>query len=72
MLWKIIAVIIVGFFVYLLFFKRRRENEKLIEKNKDVSDEMVQCSCCKVFASNKESILSNGKWYCSKECLLEK
>lgn len=71
MLLKVIAVILVGFIIYLLFFKNRRVDG--VKKNdKLISEEMVECPTCNTYVSQSESILSNGKFYCSKDCLNNK
>ncbi len=71
MILKIIAVVVIGFLAYVLFFKKNRE--KIIsKKNEQIEDEMVECPSCKTYVSQKEAILSNGKFYCSKECLENK
>lgn len=71
MIFKIALFIFILFLIYLIFFKKGREqnvhqNEKT---NKESEEIMIECPTCKVFVSKKESILSNGKNYCSKECL---
>ncbi len=71
MLLKVIAVVLVGFIIYLLFFKNRRV-DGVKKKDNLISDEMVECPSCKTFVSQKEAILSSGKFYCSKECLIDK
>ncbi len=72
MLLKIVAVIVIVFLIYILFFKKNREKEINSKKNENIIDEMIECSTCKVYVSQKEAILSNGKFYCSKECLEKK
>ena len=72
MLLKIVAVIVIVFLIYILFFKKNREKEINSKKNENIVDEMIECSTCKVYVSQKEAILSNGKFYCSKECLEKK
>ena len=37
-----------------------------------ITDEMMECPTCKTYVSQKEALLSNGKFYCSKECLENK
>ncbi len=69
MLLKIVAVIVIIFLIYILFFKKNREKVINAKKNENIIDEMIECSTCKVYVSQKEAILSNGKFYCSKECL---
>ena len=72
MVLKIVAVVIVAFLVYILFFKKNREKELFAKKNEKITDEMMECPTCKTYVSQKEAILSNGKFYCSKDCLLNK
>ena len=71
MIFKILTVAIVLFLVYLVFFKKNREKDVKVEKEK-IEDEMVECPTCKTYVSKKEGILSNGYYYCSKECLKNK
>ena len=42
------------------------------KNNEKITDEMVECPTCKTYVSQKEAILSNGKFYYSKECLNNK
>jgi len=63
MLLKILLLIIIGFLIYIIFFKKSRKN------NEQISDLMIECPSCKTFVSQKEAIVSSGKFYCSKDCL---
>ena len=72
MIFKIVAVIVIAFLIYILFFKRNREIEIFAKKNEKITDEMMECPTCKTYVSQKEALLSNGKFYCSKECLENK
>lgn len=72
MILKIIAVIIVAFLVYILFFKKSREKDLVNKKNEKIEDEMIECPTCGTYVSSNEAIVSNGRFYCSKECLLNK
>ncbi len=70
MIFKILLFLLALFLVYLLFFKKSREQQvKQNDKNTPEEDIMVECPTCKVFVSKKEAILSNGRYFCSKECL---
>ncbi len=71
MLLKVIAVVLVGFIIYLIFFKNRRV-DGVKKNNKLISEEMVECPSCKTFVSQSEAIVSSGKFYCSKDCLNNK
>jgi uncharacterized protein len=73
MILKAIFIIALLFLVYIYFFKKNREKD-IQNKKKDekIIDEMVECPSCKTYVSQKEALLSNGKFYCSKECLENK
>ncbi len=69
---KYLLVIAVIAFIYYVFIKKKpavtnKENKKE-NKTKD-SNEMVQCSKCDIYCELDDAILSNGKYYCSNECL---
>lgn len=70
MIFKILLFLLALFLVYLVFFKKSREQQvKQNDNSKTDEDIMVECPTCKVFVSKKEAILSNGRYFCSKECL---
>lgn len=71
MILKILAVAVVLFLVYIVLFKKDREKSVKKEDEK-IEDIMVECPTCSTFVSKKEAILSNGHFYCSKECLINK
>ena len=71
MILKIILVAIALFLLYVFVFKKGREKE-VAKKDEAIVDEMIECSSCKVFVSKNEAILSDGKYFCSKECLAKK
>ena len=65
---KWLLVIGIIWFVYNYYIKKKT----LFSNNptQDLEDnDMVQCSTCKIYVEVNEAILSNGKYYCSKECL---
>ena len=72
MVLKIVAVVVMAFLIYVLFFKKNREKELFEKKNEKITDEMMECPTCKTYVSQKEALLSNGKFYCSKDCLENK
>lgn len=75
MIFKLIAFLAVIFVVYILFFKKNREkniSKKKFDKkkeNEEVTDTMIECPTCKTYVSKDDAILSNGKYFCSSECL---
>jgi len=71
MILKFLAIALVLFLVYIVLFKKDREKDVKKEDDK-IEDVMVECPTCSTFVSKKEAILSNGHYYCSKECLIKK
>ncbi len=74
MILKLLIIVGVIAAVYFLFFKTKPEikvSKKTSKKRTQNSDveEMVECATCGVYAEVEECILSNGKYYCSRECL---
>ena len=71
MIFKILAIVAVLFLVYLVFFKKGREEslKKKSGKYDEITDTLVECPKCGVYVSKEEGILSNGNYFCSKECL---
>lgn len=69
MILKLIILAVVLLLVYKFLggslpkFGRSTEQKKLDE------DTLVECESCGTFVTVKESLISHGKYYCSKECL---
>jgi len=75
MIFKLLIFVVIIFIVYTLFFKNSRGNVQYKNKtrtkkrdDKSDSDTMVECTKCSVFVSEKDAIIKDGKFYCSKEC----
>ncbi|MCK9161586.1 MAG: PP0621 family protein [Arcobacteraceae bacterium] len=68
MIFKIIILIVILVLLYFIFYKKPKAIE---DKNKDISDTLYECSRCGTYVTKQESIVSNGKYFCSKECLKE-
>ncbi len=67
---KYLLVIGVIAFVYYFFIKKKPiQTTTRTQETTTQSDEMVQCQTCEVYCEISEAILSNGKYYCSQECL---
>jgi uncharacterized protein len=70
MILKILLIGAVIAAVYFMFFKTKPETKVTKKESKKLdADEMVECATCGVYAEVEECILSNGKYYCSRECL---
>ncbi|MGB3751722.1 MAG: PP0621 family protein [Arcobacteraceae bacterium] len=69
MIVKLLLLGVVLFGVYLVFFKKDREKNIKDKKNDEITDTMVECPTCGTYVSKEDAILSNGKYFCSQECL---
>lgn len=76
MILKILLVAGVIAFVYFVLIKKKpainNSDKDESEKNKKdtlKSSDLVECSTCKIYCEIDDALLSNGKYYCSSECL---
>ena len=67
MILKLLLVVSVIAIVYFIFFKKSPKSDSFNNKS-DIND-MVACHRCGLYVEMHESLLSNGKYYCSKECM---
>ncbi len=70
MLMKLLLIAAVIAIIYFMFFKKKPAISDDAPK-KDESSDMVECANCHVYSPIDDSIISNGKYYCSQECLKE-
>lgn len=70
MILKILFLIIILVLIYLFFFKVSRGDKSPKKSNnpKLQGETMVECPACGTFVSNKEAIIKNGQFFCSREC----
>jgi uncharacterized protein len=67
---KILLLISVFTLVYFIFFRKKETNKvKESPKKKLEGEELIPCSVCGTLVSDREILISNGKYFCSKECL---
>ena len=74
MIMKLLLLVTVIAAVYFIFFKPKKPVEKASAKpgkseTKKEGDDMVACVKCGTYTSVDEALISNGKYYCSQECL---
>jgi uncharacterized protein len=74
MILKLLLILGVIYIVYVMFIKQKPKKQTphntQTKKTKEVEvDDMIECSSCGVYVALSESILSNGHYYCSKECV---
>ena len=64
---KLVVFLGVLFLIYTFLFKKKRVSNN--QTQNDETDIMIECPTCGTYISKDEAILSNGKYYCSKECI---
>jgi uncharacterized protein len=64
---KLLLLAVVGYVIYFFFFKNGGFSKKI---DKEDSETMVECTKCKTYISVSETIIKDGKYYCSEECAL--
>ena len=69
MIFKVLALALVGFLIYIVFFKKNRENNISKKDKHEEIDTMFECPSCKTYIAKDDAILSNGRYFCSQECL---
>lgn len=72
MILKVLLVLAVIGIVYFMFIKKKPSKvTKETSKKKDApkANDMVECATCGVYSELQECTLSNGSYYCSKECI---
>ena len=73
MILKLLLIIVVIATVYFIFFKKKpiknTSNTKKDEKKEKLeANDMIECPACGIYSELDDSVLSNGKYYCSSEC----
>ncbi|RAX51501.1 hypothetical protein CCY99_09010 [Helicobacter sp. 16-1353] len=68
---KLLIFVLIIVAIWFFFFRKKKSKEEKIPKEKD-SHYMIECENCKTYISKDEAIFANGKWYCSKKCLIDK
>ncbi len=72
MLIKALALAAVFLVIYIMFFKRSKEEvqhkRKRSKNQAPKGDVMMECEKCETFVSEDEAIIKDGKFYCSKQC----
>ena len=73
MIWKLLLIIAVIATVYFFFIKKKplkNSSDKKSKKSEKLeANDMIECAECGTYVELGESIISNNKYYCSKECL---
>jgi len=66
-----LVIVVLIAFIYFFFIKKKPNKKIHVNTKEDDSqtNEMIQCSKCNIYCELDDTILSNGKYYCSNECL---
>jgi uncharacterized protein len=65
---KLLIFAIVGVLIYKFFGGKLPKLGKSPNEKKLDEDTLVECTTCHTYVTAKESIIVNGKYYCSQEC----
>lgn len=73
MILKLLLIIAVVAAVYFMFFKKKpiknmTDNKTTKKDSKPEANDMIECPTCGIYSELSDSVLSNGKYYCSSEC----
>lgn len=72
MLFKILTIGAVLAVVYFMFFRKDKVGDDRDGSDSSLREDevMVECKKCGTFVSSGESMIKNGNYYCSEECML--
>jgi len=65
---KLLVFAIAGVLIYKFFGGKLPQFGKSLQEKKLDDDTLVECEKCHTYVTVKESIIVNGKYYCSTEC----
>ena len=68
MILKLLIFAAVGLLIYKFFGGKLPTFGKSPHEKKLDDDTLVECTKCHTYVTVKESIIVNGKYYCSREC----
>jgi uncharacterized protein len=68
MILKLIIFAVAGLLIYKFFGGKFPTLAKNPQEKKLDEDTLVECAKCSTYVTIKESIVVNGKYYCSQEC----
>ncbi len=69
MILKLLIFAILGLLIYRFLGGKLATFGKTAEDKKLDDDTLVECKKCGTYVTIKESIIVNGEYYCSKECI---
>ena len=73
MIMKLLVLGLVIYVVYIMFFKTKEVSGAKPKQQKSNTDtevnDLIRCESCGVYMELDDAIVSNGKYYCSRECI---
>lgn len=72
MILKILLVVGVVALVYFIYKKSSATAKDIKKEDEQKTNDMVECATCGIYCELGDAILSQGDYYCSKECLEKK
>lgn len=67
-MFKLLFFIGIIALIYFWFFAKRKAFPSP-KNTKTMEEAMISCDACGVYVQAKETLMSSGKHYCSRECL---
>jgi len=68
MILKLLVFAVVAVLIYKFFGGKLPSFGKSVHEKKLDDDTLVECEKCSTYVTVKESIIVNGKYYCSTDC----
>ncbi|SFV66450.1 hypothetical protein MNB_SV-13-1121 [hydrothermal vent metagenome] len=68
MFLKLLILAVVLFLIYRFFGGKLPTFGRSVHQKKLDDDTLIECEKCSTYVTVKESLLSNGHYYCSLEC----
>lgn len=66
---KLIFIALTIALIYYLFARAKpRDRSNMRDKTQKRHEIMLECTHCGTYVSEQESLIIDGKFYCSKEC----
>lgn len=69
MIFKLLIFVVVAVLIYKFFGGKFPSIGKTSSQKKLDEDTLVECEKCATYVTVKESIIVQGKYYCSDECV---
>ena len=72
MILKILLLVGIIALVYFIYKKSNKPAKDIKKDDSQKTNDMVECATCGIYCELDDALLSQGSYYCSKECLEKK